>query len=62
MFPLFAGRHEKCPEPWWDKEWNKPGTLKTKPFAIRDGNHALLQLCKALAGKPGKKRECEPAG
>jgi hypothetical protein len=33
--------------PSGDKEWNKRGTLETKVFPIRDGNHVPLQLCNA---------------
>ncbi len=43
--------------PCGDKEWNKLGTLETKAFPIRDGNHAPLQLCNPLREFHGKKRE-----
>jgi hypothetical protein len=62
MFPLFAGRKEFCPAPLWDKEWNKPGTLETKAFPIRDGYHALLRLCHPLRLTLKKKREKYPKG
>jgi hypothetical protein len=41
----------------WDKEWNKPGTLETKAFPIRDGYHAPLRLCHPLGRILRKKRE-----
>ena len=45
--------------PLWDKEWNKLGTLETKAFPIRDGNHVPLQLCHPLRHFPGEKREIQ---
>ena len=51
----------KCPDPDGDKEWNKLGTLETKAFPIRDGNHVPLQLCHPLREflwkKPEKHRD-----
>jgi len=44
MFPLFV-RLEEVRIPVGEKEWNKLGTLETKAFAIRDGNHAMVRLC-----------------
>jgi hypothetical protein len=57
MFPLFAGSKNFVRLPYGDKEWNKPGTLETKAFPIRDGNHAPLRLCHPPGQNLGKKRE-----
>jgi hypothetical protein len=57
MFPLFAGPKKFVRNPYGDKGWNKPGTLETKLFPIRDGNHAPLQLCNPPGENLGKKRE-----
>jgi len=47
MFPLSSGFHGHI-RTLWDKEWNKLGTLETKAFPIRDGNHVPLPLCNPL--------------
>jgi hypothetical protein len=56
MFPLFAGPKKFVRNPYGDKGWNKPGTLETKLFPIRDGNHAPPQLCNPQGKNLGVKR------
>jgi hypothetical protein len=56
MFPLFSGPGN-VRIPYGDKEWNKLGTLETKAFPIRDGNHAHLRLCNASRENRWKSRE-----
>jgi hypothetical protein len=38
-----------------DKGWGKSGTLKTKAYPIRDGNHALVRLCHQIEKIAGNK-------
>jgi hypothetical protein len=59
MFPLFSGLGN-VRIPVGDKEWNKLGTLETKAFPIRDGNHALQHLCHPSREKHWKNREKLP--
>ena len=57
---LFQTR--ECLEPCGDKEWNKLGTLETKAFPIRDGNHVPLQLCHPSRENHWNFREKAPGG